>query len=129
MPAPSSVTYAASIIVSAHTAVLNAIDAGSSVGKFRFYDDTDNLLGEVLLDDPAGTVNGTTGTLTLSIDVPQTVSDDGTCTYADITDSDNNVIVSIPVEEGDTAVSGKIVVNTVSFVTGASLDVLSASIG
>jgi hypothetical protein len=129
MPAPSSVTYAASIIVSAHTAVLNAIDAGSSVGKFRFYDDTDNLLGEVLLDDPAGTVNGTTGTLTLSIDVPQTVTDDGTCTYADITDSDNNVIVSIPVEEGDTAVSGKIVVNTVSFVTGASLDVLSASIG
>jgi hypothetical protein len=129
MPAPSSVTYAASIIVSAHTAVLNAIDAGSSVGKFRFYDDADNLLGEVLLDDPAGTVNGTTGTLTLSIDVPQTVTDDGTCTYADITDSDNNVIVSIPVEEGDTAVSGKIVVNTVSFVTGASLDVLSASIG
>jgi hypothetical protein len=129
MPAPSSVTYAASIIVSAHTAVLNAIDAGSSVGKFRFYDDTDNLLGEVLLDDPAGTVNGTTGTLTLSIDVPQTVTDDGTCTYADITDSDNNVIVSIPVEEGDTAVSGKIVVNTVAFVTGASLDVLSASIG
>jgi hypothetical protein len=129
MPAPSSVTYAASIIVSAHTAVLNAIDAGSSVGKFRFYDDADNLLGEVLLDDPAGTVNGTTGTLTLSIDVPQTVTDDGTCTYADITDSDNNVIVSIPVEEGDAAVSGKIVVNTVSFVTGASLDVLSASIG
>jgi hypothetical protein len=129
MPAPSSVTYAASIIVSAHTAVLNAIDAGSSVGKFRFYDDADNLLGEVLLDDPAGTVNGTTGTLTLSIDVPQTVTDDGTCTYADITDSDNNVIVSIPVEEGDTAVSGKIVVNTVAFVTGASLDVLSASIG
>jgi hypothetical protein len=129
MPAPSSVTYSASIIVSAHTAVLNAIDAGSSVGKFRFYDDADNLLGEVLLDDPAGTVNGTTGTLTLSIDVPQTVTDDGTCTYADITDSDNNVIVSIPVEEGDTAVSGKIVVNTVAFVTGASLDVLSASIG
>ena len=129
MPAPTSATYDSSIIVTAHTAVLAAIDAGSGPGKFRFYDDTDALLGEVLLQDPAGTVNGTTGTLTLLIDVAQTVSADGTCTYADITDSDNNVIVSIPVEEGDTAVSGKVVVNSVAFVTGASLDVLSASIG
>ena len=129
MPAPTSVTYAASIIVTAHTAVLNAIDAGSSVGKFRFYDDSDNLLGEVLLQDPAGTVNGTTGVLTLLPDVAQTVSADGTCTYATITDSDNTVVVSIPVEAGDTAVSGKLVVNTTAFVSGASLDVLSASIG
>ena len=129
MPAPASVTYSSAVKVSANTAVLNAIDAGSSVGKVRFRADNDALLGECLLQDPAGTVNGTTGQLTLLPDVAQTVSADGTCTYADVTDSDNNIIVAIPVVAGVSPVSGTITVNTVAFVTGASLDILSATIG
>jgi hypothetical protein len=129
MPAPASVTYSNAVKVSANTAVLNAIDAGSGPGKVRFRAENDALLGECLFQDPAGNVNGTTGQLTLLPDVAQTVTADGVCTYADLTDSDNNIIVVIPVEAGVAPVSGTITVNTVDFVTGASLDILSATIG
>jgi len=129
MPAPSEVTYAAATIVSAHTEVLADIDAGASAGVLRFYDDTDAELGFVLLTDPAGAVNGTTGQLTITPASAGSVTADGTCTYATITDSDANVVVSIPVQAGVSAVDGFVVVNTTEFVTGASVTLISCTIG
>jgi len=129
MPAPSEVTYASAVIVAAHTEVLTAIDAGATAGVLRFYDDTDTELGAVLLTDPAGTVNGATGQLTITPDSAGSVTADGTCTYATITDSDATLIVSVPVQAGASPVDGYVVVNTTDFVSGASITVLSCTIG
>ena len=130
MPAPAQYTYATATIVAAHTAVLDDIDSGSGAGKIRLRDDSDVLLAEIPLTDPAGSVNGGTGQLTLTASGPDTSADaDGTCTYAEITDSDNNVVVSLPASQGSSAVSGEIVISNTSIVTGAEVSLVSAVIG
>ena len=129
MPAPATYEYAAATIVTAHTAVLDDIDGGSSNGEIRLYDESDTLLCTIDLDDPGGTVNGTTGQLTLDIPADGTAVADGTCSYATITDSDGTVVVTLPAEAGASAVSGKIVINSLTIVTGADVSVTSATIG
>lgn len=129
MPAPATYEYAAATIITAHTAVLDDIDAGLSNGEIRLYDESDTLLCTVDLDDPGGTVNGTTGQLTLSIPADGTAVADGTCSYGTITDSDGNVVVTLPASAGSSAVSGEIVINSLSILTGASVSVTSATIG
>lgn len=129
MPAPATATYAAATIVSAHTEVLSDIDAGAGAGKIRLFDDSDTLLCEITLTEPAGTVNGTTGALTLTPDGAGTAVATGTCTYGAITDSNNNAVVTIPAEAGGSAVSGKIVINSLSINSGAEVTVSSAVIG
>jgi len=67
MPAPSSATYSAAALVAAHTALRDVIDSGSGAGFVRIRSAADVLLAQVPLSDPCGSVNGTTGQLTLSI--------------------------------------------------------------
>lgn len=130
MPAPAQYTYAAATLVAGHTAVLGEIDAGSGAGKIRLRDDSDVLLAEIPLTDPAGTVNGSTGQLTLTASGPDTSADaTGTCTYGEICDSDNTVVVSLPASQGSSAVSGEIVISNTSIVSGAEVSLVSAVIG
>jgi len=129
MPAPASVEYTDPVFVAVHTALLGEIDAGAAAAKFKLYDNADVLLATITLADPAGTVNGTTGQLTIT--APATVSAvaTGTCTYGTITDSDDTVIVSMPAEAGTSAVSGKVVLSTVDIVSGADIELISCVIG
>lgn len=129
MPAPAQATYSAAALIDAHEALLALIDAGASAAKVKLRDNADVLLGTVTLTDPAGSVNQTTGQLTLTPSGTGTAAADGTCTYGEITDSDDNVILSLPAEAGTSPVSGKIVINTLSIVTGAVITLVSATIG
>lgn len=129
MPAPVGYTYASSVIVSANTAVLSAIDAGAGAGKVVFLDDTDAVLGTVTLNDPGGTVDSDTGQLTLSPAGTGAGSADGNCTYAEIRDSNDNVVVALPAQAGDSAVSGYVVINSLSIANGATITLVSATIG
>lgn len=129
MPAPASITWEGSALDAAHTAILGEIDAGSGAGIIKLYADDDTLLCEITLDDPAGTVNATTGQLTITAPSAGTAVATGTCTYGTITDSDNNVIVTAPAEAGTSAVSDKIVINTLGITSGASITLNSCTIG
>lgn len=130
MAVPSVATYAASVKKAANDEFLALIDAGSGAGKIRIRSAADTLLAEVPLDDPAGTVNVTTGVLTLTIDGPDSSADaTGTAAYCEVCDSDNNVLLSIPAQQGTAAVSGKIVLNTLSIVQGGPVEIVSATIG
>jgi hypothetical protein len=129
MPAPGSYSYAVDTLVAAHTAVLGEIDGGVGAGKIRCYSEADVLLADIILTDPAGTVNGTTGQLTLTEATAGTGLADATCTYATITDSANVVIATMPASQGTSAVSGQIVLNSTAIVTGASVSLTSATIG
>lgn len=130
MPAPGSATYSAAAKIAAHTAFLALLDAGSAGGLVRIRDDSDVLLAEIQLGDPAGTVNGTTGQLTLDITGPDdAAAASGTAAYGELCDSDGTVHLSLPTQEGSSAVSGKLVMNTLTVVSGAPVELLSAVIG
>lgn len=130
MPAPTSATYSAAALVAAHTSFRDLVDSGSGAGFMRVRDSSDVLLAQIPLSDPCGTVNGTTGQITLSIAGPDTSADaNGTAAYVQICDSDGDVYLSLPVQTGTSPVSGYAVFNTLAIVSGSPVDVLSAVIG
>lgn len=130
MPAPSVATYSAAALVAAHTSFRDLIDSGSGAGFVRIRSSADVLLAQIPLSDPCGTVNGTTGQLTFSISGPDTSADaTGTAAYGEFCDSDGDVHLALPAEAGSAAVSGKIVINTLSIVAGGSVELISATIG
>jgi hypothetical protein len=129
MPAPADFTYSVDALEAAHQAFLDLVDLGTGAGIIRLRDDADTLLATITLTDPAGTINVSTGQLTLTPDGTATAVATGTCTYGEICDSDGNVYLSIPTEAGTVAVSGQLVINSLSIVTNAVVTLVSATIG
>lgn len=130
MTVPSTATYSAAALVAAQTSFKDLIDAGVSAGSIKIRDASDVLLAQVPLSDPCGTVNGTTGQLTFSIAGPDSSADaTGTAAYAEFCDSAGTVHLSLPAQAGTVAVSGKIVLNTLSIIAAGPVSVLSATIG
>ena len=130
MPAPVTATYSAAAKVVAHTAFRDLIDAGTGAGKVFILDDSDVVLAEIPLNSPSGSINGTTGQLTFDIAGPDTSADaTGTAAYCQFADGDDVVYLEVPAELGVAAVSGKIVLNTLSIVAGGPVSIVSAVIG
>lgn len=130
MPAPASPTWAASLLVTVHTAVRDAIDGGSSAGFIRIRSSSDVLLAQVPLTDPCGSVNGTTGQLTVTPSARDESADaSGTAAYGEICTSAGTVLLALPAQAGSSPVSGKIVLTSLTITAGAPVEVLSCTIG
>lgn len=130
MAVPTEITYSADALIDSHTALLALIDAGTGAGKVNVRDSSDTLLAQMILDDPAGTVNGTTGQLTLTVATQDSSADaTGVAAYGEITDSDDNVIVSMPTQEGTVAVSGYLVMNSLNIIATAPVSIASITFG
>lgn len=128
MPAPAQITYNATTLKShLNQAVADAIDAGASAGKINFYTEADTLLATALLADPCGNV--TAGQLVLSAGATALVLVSGTCTWATLTDSDDNVVISLPVTESGSAVDGQLALNATNLVQGGVLSLTSFTVG
>jgi len=129
MPAPSVATYSAAALIAAHTSFKDLIDIGAA-GSIKIRDAADVLLAQIPLSDPCGTVNGTTGQLAFSIAGPDSSADaSGTAAYGEFCDSAGLVHLALPAQAGSAAVSGKIVLNTLSIVAGGPVAVLTATVG
>lgn len=130
MPAPASATYSAAAKIAAHTAFLNLLEAGAGVGRIRVRSASDVLLAEIMLNDPGGTVNGTTGQLTLSIAGPDVSANaTGTAAYGELTDSDGLVHLALPCMSGTVAVPGFLVLNALNIVIYGPVEILSCVLG
>lgn len=130
MPAPSVATYSAAAIVGAHNFFRDLIDAGATAGFIRIRSAADVLLATQPLADPCGTVNGTTGQLTLAfVGRDDSADASGTAAYGEICDSTGLVHLSLPAQAGAAAVSGKLVLNTLTIVIGGPVQIVSATIG
>ena len=129
MPAPSGAEYSAAALVAAQTALLALIDTGSGNGTIKIRTSADALLATINLTDPAGTVNGTTGQLTLTAASTPNASATGTAAYGEICDVAGAVVLAMPASAGSSPVSGEIVINTLSLVSGTPVELLSATIG
>lgn len=129
MPAPASATYSAQAKIDAHTAFLALIDSGTA-GSIKTYDNSDVLLVTHTLTDPAGTVNGTTGQLTLTPAAASVnAAASGTAAYSTVCNSAGTVHLALPAQQGTVAVSGKMVLNSLTIVAGQPVEILSATIG
>lgn len=130
MPAPASATYSAAAKVAAHTSFRDLIDSGSGAGFVRIRSAADVLLAQIPLVDPCGSVNGTTGLLTFAIAGPDTSADAaGTAAYGEFCTSAGTVHLSLPAQAGVAAVSGKIVLNSLTVIAAAPVELVSATIG
>ena len=130
MPAPTVQTYSAPALVAAHTAFRNLVDSGTAGGSIKIRDAADVLLATIPLSDPCGTVNGTTGQLTITpAGRDESADATGTAAYAEICNSNGTVYLSLPAQQGTAAVSGKVVLNTLSIVAGGPVEMLSVVVG
>lgn len=129
MPAPSGETFSAEAKVAANTALMNLIDTGSA-GKLKIKNSSDSVLCTFTLSDPCGSVNGSTGQLTLGFaSTTVNASATGTASYAEITESDDTVHWQGLCEAGTSGVAGKCVINTLSLVSGSPVTIVSVTFG
>ncbi len=130
MPAPTSATYSAQAKIDAHNALLLLLAAGAGTKRLEVLSAADTVLVTFELDDPVGTVNGTTGQLTLSF-VATTVNGTttGAAAWARLVNGSDVTHLSMPCAEGTVAVSGFAVLNQLSIVGGQPVTLLGATIG
>jgi hypothetical protein len=124
MPAPSVATYSGAAKVAANTAFRDTLDSGTNA-LLRIRDASDVLLVSFTLSDPCGSVNGTTGVLTITAPSATNAAASGTAAYAELCTSGGTVHLSLPAQAGTSAVDGKVVINTLALVSGAPVSVVS----
>ena len=130
MAVPTVATYSVAALVAAHTAFRNLIDAGSGAGSIKIRSASDVLLAQIPLTDPCGTVNGATGQLTITMAGRDESADaSGTAAYGEFCDSAGLVHLSLPAQVGSAAVSGNLVINTLTIVAAGPAGVISATVG
>ena len=130
MPTPEQITYSLDALVNCGDEILALIDGGTGVGKIRIFDEDDVLLADLSLADPAGEVNILTGSLAINAATgAQYAVASGTASYAQVTDSDNTMVLEMPTAEGVAAVSGYMVLNSLSVISGAEVSLSSGVIG
>lgn len=130
MAVPTVATYSAAALVAAHTSFRDLIDAGVAAGSIKIRSATDVLLAQIPLTDPCGTVSGTTGQLIITPSGRDESADaNGTAAYGEFCDSAGVVHLALPAQAGLAAVSGKMVLNTLTIVAGGPVEVLTAIVG
>lgn len=121
-----AVGYSTAVRSARMTAVINAIDAGADEGTITVYDGmrpatgasitTQTALVVGTLSDPCGTV--TNGVLTFSSITWADVDEDGTATWARVSDSDGNFVLDMSAGDAGTE---DLVFNSASLVAGSPI--------
>lgn len=120
-------TYAASLFVSVHTAVVTDLGAGADLALT-------NAAGTVLavcpLDTPAGTVNGTSGQLSIAFDGRcESAAVSGTAAYAKLRTSAGATLITLPCRAGTTGLSGYLTLSALTIVAGQPVEINELTFG
>lgn len=132
MAVPSVATYSVAAKAAAHGAFRDLIDGHASLpGVLRLRDAADALLAEIPLADPCGAVDGGTGQLVFDVDpVPQNNGlANGEAAYGEFCDGAGAVHLALPCYTGVSAVSGYLVMQTQTVVSGGPIRLISATVG
>lgn len=119
------------LLVAAHNAVKSAIDAGGAAGSLSIYSASDLRLAVLPLTYPCGTVNGTTGTLTITFGARDEAAEaSGTASYARLkTSAGTTLLDTIPCAAGTAPVADTCVLSSLNVVSGAPVEGTSFTIG
>ena len=121
--------YSPAAWIAAHTALLTLIEDGASDSKIKLYDGSNVLLGEFVIDDATSDVSGVTGDITIEIATQEDAAiASGTASYITICDGDGDVVYKMSCQQGTEAVAGKCVMNSLTIIAGAPVDILSCTI-
>ncbi len=121
--------YSADLWIAAHGAALAVIEGGASDPTIKIRDSGDVLLATAVLDETGSTCSGTTGDITFAILTQEDAAPaSGTASYAEICDGDGAVHATMDCVQGSSPVAGACVMNTLAIVSGAPVDILSATI-
>lgn len=130
MPSPTVATYSAATLVGAHTFFRDLIDAGTGAGSIKIRDAADVLLAQIPLTDPCGTVNVTTGQLTITPGGrDESANASGAAAYGEFCDSEGAVHLSLPAQQNVVSASGFLTMNSITVVANGPVEVLSVVIG
>jgi hypothetical protein len=125
-----SYAYSAPALVAAHTAFLNLLDAESGNATVAVRSASHVLLGVITLTDPAGSVNGSTGQLTLTVSTrEESAPATGDISYIEVRDGAGTVHLTIPAVYGRDPVPGYAVFNTLFVDIGKPIELDSITIG
>lgn len=119
------------LLIAAHNAVKTAIDAGGAAGSLSIYNASDLRLSVLPLTYPCGTVNGTTGTLTITFGARDEQAEaSGTASYARLkTSAGVTLIDTIPCAAGSAPIADTCVLSSLTVVSGAPVEGTSFTIG
>ena len=121
--------YSSALWIAAQGAALTLIKGGASDPTIKIRDSGDVLLATAVIDETGSTCSGTTGDISFAILTQEASADaSGTAAYAEICDGDGTVHATMDCAQGSSPVAGACVMNTLSIVMGAPVDVLSATI-
>lgn len=123
--------YTLPVRIAAHQALLDLLSAGSSGTAVIRLLDGSTTLADLAIDHASSAVNSGTGVLTL---VPAagaaTWVASGTVNIAQLIARDATVLEDgIPVEQGNVAATGKVVLSSLTAISGGSVELISAQIG
>jgi hypothetical protein len=123
--------YTIDLLLPLRTQMLSIISEGIGAPRFKVYNSADALLATLPLADPAGTVNETTGVITLSPGDPESDAPaTGIAAYATLEDGDGTVLNdNIEVVQSNFGITGKLAISTTSIIEGGTVELVSASIG
>ncbi|GEM_PF-1023956 len=121
--------YSSALWIAAHGAALTLIKGGASDPTIKIRDSGDVLLATAVIDETGSTCSATTGDISFAIATQESAADaSGTAAYAQICDGDGTVHAEMDCAHGSSPVAGACVMNTLTVVMGAPVDVLSATI-
>jgi hypothetical protein len=121
--------YSLEAWIAGYTALLGRINDGAGTPTVSIFDAAHVLLAEATLNDATSAVNETTGDLTLVILAQEdSAPESGTASYAQIRKGDATPVIQVPCQAGSVAVAGYCVLNTLSIIAAAPVEVLSVSI-
>lgn len=129
MPAPAGVDYALTAIIAAHQGLLDRIKAGAGSPTLAILSASDVVLATATIVGADSAVDALTGQIVFAWSGSVVASVSGVAAYAAIRDGDAVAQVSMPAQAGSVAVSGKIVINTLTLIEGQPVSLVSLTVG
>lgn len=118
------------VLIAAHTAVMDAIDAAGASAYVLVKNSSNATLANLPLGYPCGLVDDLTGQLAFDIGAPDAEAEaGGTAHHADVCDKNGKVCLSMPCAQGTTPVADTFVMASLLIVLGAPVQLLSGTVG
>lgn len=122
------------LLVAAHTVVRDTLDAEGPAAQVVIQGTTtggtpNTALATIPLEYPCGSVNGTTGQLTLSGGTDGSPAESGQATAALIQDASGTTWITLPCSVGSAPVNNTCVLDSLTIRAGYPVQLVSATIG
>ena len=119
-------TLAAALQVAIHTTVVTELGAGADCALTNA---AGTVLAVIPLDTPAGTVNPTSGQLSIAFDGRCEAAASGTAAYAKLRTSGGTVLITLPCRSGVAPLSGYVTLASLTIVAGSPVEIDELTFG